>query len=228
LTTPFDNALRLYFTKDEVKNYNHDRIRDCNQPVKKLKAHHTGSQAEKASSDEAEGLDLELDICIGARVYLTQNLWVDHGLVNGSMGTVRELVWKEGQDPTKELPFAIMVEFDKYTGPCFPGYSFVPIFQSLRRFQYGGTVCTRSMFPLRLAYAITVYKSQGLTLQRAVLCLEKKDFAIGLSYVAISRVKALEGLLFEGSFDLERFHVAVSPPIRDRALDHQLRGNQMI
>lgn len=84
------------------------------------------------------------------------------------------------------------------------------------------------MFPLRLAYAITVYKSQGLTLQRAVLCLEKKDLAIGLSYVAISRVKELDGLLFKGSFDLERFHVAVSPPIRDRALDHQLRGAQMI
>jgi ATP-dependent DNA helicase PIF1 len=84
------------------------------------------------------------------------------------------------------------------------------------------------MFPLRLAYAITVYKSQGLTLLRAVLCLEKKDFAIGLSYVAISRVKALERLLFEGSFDLERFNVAVSPPIRDWALDHQLQGTQMI
>ena len=84
------------------------------------------------------------------------------------------------------------------------------------------------MFPLRLAYAITVYKSQGLTLQRAVLCLEKMDFAIGLSYVAISRVKTLEGLLFKDSFDLERFYVAVSLPIRDQELDHQLRGTQMI
>jgi hypothetical protein len=130
LTMPFDKALQLYFTKDEVKNYNHDRMRDCNQPVKKLEARHTGSQVEKASSDEAEGLDLELDTCIRARIYLTQNLWVDHGLVNGSMGTVQELVWKEGQDPTKELPFAIMVEFDKYTRPAFPGHSFVPIFQS--------------------------------------------------------------------------------------------------
>jgi ATP-dependent DNA helicase PIF1 len=85
------------------------------------------------------------------------------------------------------------------------------------------------MFPLRLAYAITVYKSQGLTLGKAVLNLEKKDFAIGPSYVAISLVKALEGLLFEGSFDLERFHTAVSRPIRDRVLDHQFRGtNQML
>jgi len=58
--------------------------------------------------------------------------------------------------------------------------------------------------------------------------LEKKDFAIGLSYVAILPVKALEGLLFEGSFDLERLNVAVSPPIHDQALDHQLRGTQMI
>jgi ATP-dependent DNA helicase PIF1 len=97
------------------------------------------------------------------------------------------VVWKAGQDAI-ELPYAIMVEFDGYTRPPFQDHGFVPIFQSLRRFQYGRTTYTRAMFPLRLAYAITVYKSQGLTLGRAVLNLEKKDFAVGLSYVAISQV----------------------------------------
>jgi len=46
-------------------------------------------------------------------------------------------------------------------------------------------------FPLRLAYGITVHKSQGLTLSKAVLNLATKEHALGLSYVAVSRVKTL-------------------------------------
>jgi hypothetical protein len=41
-------------------------------------------------------------------------------------------------------------------------------------------------FPLRLAYGITVYKSQGLTLFMAVLNLATKEHALSLSYVAVS------------------------------------------
>jgi hypothetical protein len=41
-------------------------------------------------------------------------------------------------------------------------------------------------FPLRLVYGITVYKSQGLTLSKAVLNLATKEHVLGLSYVAVS------------------------------------------
>ena len=44
-----------------------------------------------------------------------------------------------------------------------------------------------------------------MTLDRAVLDLSKSDFAVGQTYVAISRVKKLTGLLFETPFDFERF-----------------------
>jgi hypothetical protein len=37
------------------------------------------------------------------------------------MATVKDIVWKEGQDPTKDMPTAIMVEVDDYDGPKFPG-----------------------------------------------------------------------------------------------------------
>ena len=36
------------------------------------------------------------------------------------MGTVRDIVWNGGQDPTKEMPVATMVEADDYKGPKFP------------------------------------------------------------------------------------------------------------
>ena len=50
-----------------------------------------------------------------------------------------------------------------------------------------------------------VYKSQGLTLFKAVLNLNYKEYCLGLSYIAVSRVKTLEGLLFKGPFDFKHF-----------------------
>ena len=62
-------------------------------------------------------------------------------------------------------------------------------------------------------------------IKRARAVIEEKDFARGLLYIAISRVKALERLLFKGSFDLERFYIAVLLLICDQVLDQRLRGN---
>lgn len=101
--------------------------------------------AEGANDDEADGLEPQLCICLGARVISTDNIWVENGLVNGSMGTVRDVVWNEGQDPIKDMPTAIMVEVDDYDGPKLP---------VTRRFEYKKRDCSRTNFLLRLAYRL--------------------------------------------------------------------------
>ena len=208
--------------------HNHRRLRDCKQPILKIKSTHTGRGAERANDDEADGLEPQLCICLGARVMLTDNIWVENGLVNGSMGTVRDIVWNEGQDPIKDMPTAIMVEVDDYSGPKFPGTNYIPIFPVTRRFEYKKRDCSRTNFPLRLAYAITVHKAQGLTLKQVVLNLERKDHSPGLSYVAISRVKKLSSIMFETPFDLSRFTTKVSSNMKDRARDWDLRTLQCL
>jgi ATP-dependent exoDNAse (exonuclease V) alpha subunit len=55
-----------------------------------------------------------------------------------------------------------------------------------------------------LAWAITIHKSQGLTLAEVVIDLGPKDFSPGLSFVAISRVKTLKGLIFRTHFPWSR------------------------
>jgi ATP-dependent DNA helicase PIF1 len=79
-----------------------------------------------------------------------------------------------------------------------------------------------------LAYAITVYKSQGLTLSQAVLNLNQREHCLGLSYVAVSRVKTLDGLLFEGPFDYERFTGKESVISQERELDYTFRNTQLL
>jgi ATP-dependent DNA helicase PIF1 len=226
----FDNALRLYFTNLEVMEHNLARLTALKRPVKKLMAKHTGQKAIRATEDEADNLATELFICIGARIILTTNLWTEYGLVNGSMGMVTDLSWSVGQRPSISLPACILIKFDTYTGPDFPNYTpgIIPVFPIKRLFDYKGVSCSRMQYPLRLAYAITVHKSQGLTLSQVVLNLRQREHSIGLSYVAVSRVKSIDGLLFEVSFDLEQFTAKESSVTTDRELDHRVRGLQLL
>ena len=92
---------------------------------------------------------------------LSSNLQTKIGLVNGSIGIVVDIIQQLGQDPTTSLPFAVLIQFDEYSGPVFPGCNagIVPVFAELHRFDYWGIACTQMQFPLRLVYKITVYKS---------------------------------------------------------------------
>jgi hypothetical protein len=95
-------------------------------------------------------------------------------------------------------------------GPQTPGWhgvdpSWVPISPVVARWEdRSGNQLSREQLPLTLAWAITIHKSQGLTLERAVIDLGTKDFSSGLSFVAISRVKKLKGLAFRVPFGIQR------------------------
>ena len=128
------------------------------------------------------------------------------------------------------MPSLVLIKFDEYKGPDFLGcpQGIVPVFPATRQFEFKGIACSRTQFPLRLAYAITVHKSQGLTLLRAVLNLNQKEHCLGLSYVAVSQVKALDSILFEVPFDYERFTGKESAVSQERELDYTFRNAQLL
>ncbi len=134
---------------------------------------HTGPGASKASSDDAGGLEAVVYIAHGARVMLTANLWTEVGLVNGTLGTVTDICYESGQGPPS-LPIALTIKFDSYSGPTLDGA--VPIIP-LRRTWFSTTnSCSRLQLPLKLAWAITIHKSQSLTLEKVVIVEAKRNY----------------------------------------------------
>ena len=194
----FSQALHLFPTVNAVAEY---KLRHNGQPVAETKAIHSGPRASTAASDDAGGLDPVVHIAQGARVMLTSNLWVHAGLVNGAMGTVQAICYQSGGPPA--LPTAVMVKFDSYSGPTMHDGS-VPIVPIRRSWMSGGATCSRLQLPLKLAWAVTIHKSQGLTLGKAVVDIGSKEFCAGLTFVACSRVRCLSDLMFSPGFDFDR------------------------
>ena len=199
----FNDALRLFPSTAAVSEYNVAKLHANGQPVAMIKAVHSGPGASKVSADDAGGLEPIVCLAQGARVMLTANLWVQAGLVNGAMGTVVAICYDEGGEPPPNLPVAVTVRFDSYSGPTLPDGT-VPIIPLRRTWLSTEKQCSRLQLPLKLAWAVTIHKCQGMTLSKAVIDVGKKEFSAGLTFVACSRVRQLKDLLFVPPFPFQR------------------------
>ena len=214
----FRNALHLYPTIEAVAEYNVTKLHANGQPIATVKALHTGANASKASPDDAAGLEPMICTAHGARVMLTANLWTEVGLANGAMGTVIAICYKSGQAPP-QLPVSVMVQFDCYRGPTLPDGT-VPIAPIRHTWFTSSGQCSRLQLPLKLAWAVTIHKAQGLTLDKVVIDVGKKEFSCGLTFVACSRVRRLTDMLFDPPFPFERVaNLARSQRLQERLLE---------
>ena len=196
--TEFQNATRLYFSNEEVANYNFEKLSALHNPIARVNARHSSDLAKKASPDEMAGLEPCVFLAKGAQVMLTMNLWTDVGLCNGATGTVIDFIYADNHQPP-DLPQAVIVKFDNYKGPSISKSisSCVPICPITVTSQSLDGMHERQQLPLKLAWAITIHKSQGLTLPKAWIDIGKTEETAGISYVAISRVKTLGSCIIE-------------------------------
>ena len=135
---------------------------------------------------------------------LTYNTWVEGALANASLGTVRAIIFDNDIVPPVPPRF-ILVQFDNYNGPCVNGNVF-PVEIIVRSCEKYGRKILRYQFPLKLAYAITIHRSQGLTIPVAKMEIGNREFATGLTYVLLSRVRKLSDLVFMGFPSKKRFN----------------------
>jgi ATP-dependent DNA helicase PIF1 len=133
-----------------------------------------------------------VSLAIGAKVLLTKNLSVRHGLVNGSMGRVVD--FRKSQDESDMLIPVVQFGEQLVEIPPVADYDITP-----RQYAPGG-IC-RTQIPLRLAYALSIHRSQGQTLNRISVGL-RDIFEYGQLYVAMSRVKKLSDLTLVGYDDI--------------------------
>jgi hypothetical protein len=147
-------------------------------------------------------IPFRLKLIPGTRIMLMRNIDVSQGLINGSRGTLSDLI----RDADGYV-LSLMVNFDK-----IPDRE-IPINRCLmnRYMQFGRKQFSVFQFPIRLEWAVTAHKSQGQTLSRVVINISEGAFAHGSFYVAISRVKRLEDMIIFGPeewpADGIRFHV---------------------
>ncbi|KAK3918910.1 ATP-dependent DNA helicase [Frankliniella fusca] len=192
----FNDAVHLFQHVKEAEICNKKKLLQLGKCIISIAAKNNNSYARCSSDDLACNLQNLLEITIGARVMLRSNLWTEGGLVNGCVGYVVDIVYCAEID--EDSPAIIMVKFDSYYGPTLEN-GCVPIIRIVKSWTVNNIHCTRLQFPLTLAYAITVHKSQGLTLSRAVLHFDSAEIMPGIFYVAMSRLRKKTDLMISGS-----------------------------
>lgn len=121
----------------------------------------------------------ELRLKIGAKVMFVKNN-PEKGYVNGTQGEV--IGFSNAGDPIVETSFGRRIEV---------------LHESWRIDEEGKVKAEITQYPLRLAWAITIHKSQGMSLDFAEIDLSR-TFTYGMGYVALSRLRKLEGLRLVG------------------------------
>jgi ATP-dependent DNA helicase PIF1 len=155
-------------------------------------------------------VDGSLALKKGAQVMMANNdregRWV-----NGTIGRIEKI--KKGRNG---MPDAIFVKFaDSSLGTVMPHT------WELFEYQYNDekkdldTKITGSFtqYPLRLAWAVTIHKSQGKTFDRVIIDMDRGAFAHGQTYVALSRCRTLEGIVLKRP--IMKHHILVDSRVSD-------------
>ena len=144
--------------------------------------------------DKDAPYEKEISLKVGAQVMLLTNLNQEAGLINGSRGVVKGF-------NSEGLP-VVMFGSINYT---------VPI--KLHSWKAHGDVqIIREQIPLRLAYALTIHKAQGASLDSAFIDIGSSTFEYGQAYVALSRVRNLNSLYV---YDLDPKAFRVHPAVKE-------------
>ncbi|GFU00593.1 ATP-dependent DNA helicase PIF1 [Nephila pilipes] len=162
------------------------------------------------------GIPHELEIFVGARVMLRYNVLVEGGLVNGVMGVITQIFWpnyRRDQMYDNDIP-DFQIEFDR-----IGIHRLTPIAVKFPAVKNKGTI-ERRMLPIVLCWACTVHKMQGCTVDKAVINLGSNLFADGQAYVALSRLRSLDGLRIE---DLDCLKLTGTTPCNEDALEEMER-----
>lgn len=199
---PHDDVIRLATTNETVNSVNRNRMARIDSKPKTFDAIFTAE--DERVFGRTLPADPVLELKVGAQVMFIKNddsstLKNPNGgtlkrWVNGTIGHVKALPssggvivevdgeeLEVGRSTWEKVRYEIDEEFDEATGRVKEVLVAVPLAEF-------------KQIPLRLAWAVTVHKSQGQTYDEVVVDMGRGAFSPGQTYVALSRVRSLEGL----------------------------------
>ncbi|XP_054421653.1 ATP-dependent DNA helicase PIF1 [Pteronotus mesoamericanus] len=170
-------ATRLCTHQDDVALTNERRLQELPGEVHSF-------EAMDSDPEQARTLDVQcpvnklLQLKLGAQVMLVKNLAVSRGLVNGARGVVVGFETEGRGLPQVRFLCGVteVIRADRWTVQAT-----------------GGQLLSRQQLPLQLAWAMSIHKSQGMSLDCVEISLSRV-FASGQAYVALSRARSLQGL----------------------------------
>ena len=178
-----DSYIYLTTHNNKADEINKNRLKKINKP-----SFFYTANIEREFKDNLFPIDEELELKVGAQVMFIKNDYSgEQRYFNGKIGTVSQLdkneivvTFNDGTPPT---------EVERYTWEN-KKYNLNKENNEIEEKIIG----TFSHFPIKLAWAITVHKSQGLTFDKAIIDVSNA-FAPGQIYVALSRLTSLDGLV---------------------------------
>jgi len=211
--------LKSRFNKDPDQGGESTRLYTHNIDVDEINKKHLGlitadekvyEMTSKGSPGLAETLrksclsPAQLILKKGAKVMFTKN-HNEGGYVNGTLGVVKD--FNSFGDPIVETN---------------SGMTFAVSPQSWKIEEEGKVKAEITQLPLRLAWAITVHKSQGMSLDAMEVDLSK-SFVKGMGYVALSRVRSLSGMKLLGfndmSLEVDKEVLEMDREFQDQSID---------
>jgi ATP-dependent DNA helicase PIF1 len=194
---------RLYSHNIDVDSINDRHLQALQNRTYTFEATAKGSKAKREQLMKSLLVSEKLELKIGAEVMFVANNFA-LGFVNGSRGQVVDI---NNGTPVVRLINGREIKVEPHTW-------------SLN--EDGNVTAEISQLPLRLAWAITIHKSQGMSLDAAEIDLARA-FTPGMGYVALSRVRGLDGLYLKGlnnmSFQLHPLIHEFDISLRDQSAE---------
>lgn len=179
------SAVQLFPLKKIVERVNEKKLRSLGKDGVFYRAVDSGEDHWKKQLEQGIAPE-EVTICEGARVMLVKNLHTWKGLVNGATGTVVGFKKAVDLDDVCSDNWLPIVQFDS-------GKMLTMKPEEWHVMDGNKILARRKQIPLILAWALSIHKCQGMTLDKAIIDLSGA-FGCGMTYTALSRVKGLDGL----------------------------------
>lgn len=200
---PDPSVVQLYPRIEDVNRVNANRLESLGNELVVYSAVDSGEESRKPQLEQGIA-PKEVALCKDARVMLVKNLNTWCGLVNGATGTVQGFYAPKNKDITGICNAGLLpiVKFDSGPELLIEPETWVVT-------EGDKVVAERKQLPLILAWASSIHKCQGMTLDRLHTDLSRA-FENGMVYVALSRVRSLDGLYLSG---FDRWKIMVHPKV---------------